>query len=147
MLTCNAFSQTSQVKIIDKAMANNIMEKHKDISERIKTQPGFRIQIYFDSGANSKIKSNIIKIKYDSLISVKRYDEDFIAKFPNTKSYLMYQEPNYKIRVGDFRTSFEAQGLLNYIIDYFPNAFIIKDEINFPVLHYSTQQIEEDTIK
>jgi hypothetical protein len=43
--------------------------------------------------------------------------------------YLTYQQPNFKVRCGDFRTRAEARKYVKSISAYFPSAFIVKDFI------------------
>lgn len=80
-------------------------------SKKIK---GFRIQLF---SGNSRWEA--VKVKSDFL---KKYKEE---KPP----HLVYQSPNFKIRVGDYRNRLEAQKFLElYKADY-PSAFIVQDEI------------------
>ena len=109
------------IEVIQDKKIDLLVSKHIMYNEVNNTISGYRIQIYFDSGNNSKNKANTTKNEFD-------------AKHPQYESYLIYQEPNYKIRVGDFRTRFESQGFLNEIMKDYPNAFIVKDEINLPKL-------------
>ena len=81
---------------------------------------GFRIQIFFDSGNNSKTKAQSIY-------------EEFKAKYPDIGAYLSFKSPNYKVRVGDFRTRLDAQRFLNEIIAEYPSAWIVADMIRFPI--------------
>ncbi len=81
---------------------------------------GYRIQIYNSSKRNARDEANKTRA-------------DFISKFPDVESYLLYAEPGwFKIRVGDFRTRTEATRLFLIISDEFPNAYIVPDFINFP---------------
>ena len=48
--------------------------------------------------------------------------------------YLIFQEPYYKVRIGDYRTKMEAEAFLKKISGSYSNAFVVKDEINFPKL-------------
>lgn len=54
---------------------------------------------------------------------------DFMKLYPEFIPDIIYQQPNYKVRLGNFRNRLEANKELQlYKID-FPNAFIIKDFI------------------
>jgi len=96
---------------------NVLLDKHIEINRTKQTMDGFRVQIYFDSGNNSKTKAQ-------SAV------DEFVAKFPKVGAYLTFKSPNYKVRVGDFRTRLDAQKFLNEIIADYPNAFVIADQIN-----------------
>jgi hypothetical protein len=53
-------------------------------------------------------------------------------KFTDEQAYLLFQEPNYKVRIGDFRTQLDALGYMRKIQVAYPNAFIVYDKINLP---------------
>jgi hypothetical protein len=77
---------------------------------------GYRVQIFFDSGSNSKNAAANIKTGFETV-------------FPDIKSYLSYKEPYYRVRVGDFRTLIEAVGFQQKIAIEYPNSFPVKDKI------------------
>ncbi len=101
-----------------------LVRKHIELNEKNPNINGYRVQIFFDSGNNSR--ENAIKIK-----------SDFILQHPDINCYLLWQQPNYKLRVGDFRTKIEAQGFLEKIRNEYKNAFIVKDKISFPFLDHT----------
>jgi hypothetical protein len=108
--------------VVSDARINTLVEKHIAFSENRGSIRGFRIQIFFDSGNNSK----------NSAVAAMN---EFKVKYPNVEAYLMYHEPNYKIRVGDFRCRMDAQRFLHKISGEYENAFIVKDDdINLPDL-------------
>ncbi len=96
-----------------------LIEKYNNQNQTKPIIHGYRVQIYFDSGNQSKKKANDVKTQ-------------FLAKKPDFPCYLVYQAPNFKVRVGDFRTRYEAYKLYREIRNDFPSAYIVKDEINFP---------------
>ncbi len=50
-------------------------------------------------------------------------------EFPELKSYVEYDQPYYKLRLGDFKTRLEATYYLQQVIILYPGAFIVKDKI------------------
>lgn len=106
-------------EIIQDPRVDLLVNKHIRINQVIKTMEGFRIQLFSDSGNNSKTKAQAV------------YDE-FLAKFPDMGVYLTFKSPNYKVRIGDFRTRLDAQQFLNELAGDYPNSFIIADQINLP---------------
>jgi hypothetical protein len=58
--------------------------------------------------------------------------EGFVAKYPAIGAYLQFKSPNYRVRVGDFRSRLEAQRFLNEVLVDYPNAFIVTDLISLP---------------
>ena len=125
ILTCyssfSAFSQSKsgKVEIIADEKVAELIEKHLEISRTKKYIQGFRIHIFSESGSNSKLAAMEIRAK-------------FLAKHPNSEVYIVFQEPNYKVRVGNFRSRMNARGFLKDILEDYPNAYVIKDFIDFP---------------
>ena len=75
---------------------------------------GFRIQV-MNSPDRSKVEAAKVKV----------YEQ-----FPDWKPYLLYQSPNYKLRVGNFKTQDEAQDALKQLSKFFPaSLYIIPDVI------------------
>ena len=58
----------------------------------------------------------------------------FKGLYPRVQSYITYKEPNYYLKVGDFRTRLEAQSFLNELKPNFPTLFIFREKINAPTL-------------
>ena len=76
-------------------------------------QDGYRIKIHFGVDRD---KAHLVKTK-------------FSARFNDFKSYEEYQQPNFVILVGDYKTKLEAFESLKKIQVEFPNAFIVKDKV------------------
>jgi hypothetical protein len=78
---------------------------------------GYRIKLFKDSGN-------------DALDAAHEIMDEFSEKFPGINAYLSFQEPYYRVRVGDFRTRLEALDKLEEIKKKYRNVWIIKDKIN-----------------
>src|ERR1700722_2611024 len=96
--------------LVKKQIAIN-EETTREIRQHV---PGFRIQ-----GINTPDRNKV----YDAKAKV--YQE-----FPDWKPYLLYQAPNYKLRVGDFKTQEEADAALQQLARLFPSGlYVIRDII------------------
>lgn len=84
-----------------------------------RTLSGYRVRIYFDNRQNARGASEAAMDK-------------FIADHPEIAAYRSYQNPFFKVTVGDFRTRSEAMELLQRIKTDFPTAFVVKETINYP---------------
>jgi hypothetical protein len=114
------FSQnTGKIVINQEDNITKLLQEHKTFNKNQTGIVGYRINIFFDSGNNSKSKAYSIKTQ-------------FMAEYPDVEAYVIYQEPNYKIKVGDFRTRLDAQRFQKEISNEYKNAFIIKELINLP---------------
>ena len=99
---------------------NALIELHKQINLLDSSIPGFRIQIFFESGNYSK--SLALEVK-----------QEFETKYLNQKAYVSFNEPYYRVRVGDFHSKIEAIGFLKKIIRKYPNAFEVEDRISIGI--------------
>jgi hypothetical protein len=125
ILVCLVFVFSGRSQNIGKITINQddkitqLLQDHKTFNKNQTGIVGYRIHIFFDSGNNSKSKAYSIK-------------SQFMAEYPDVEAYIVYQEPNYKVKVGDFRTRIDAQRFQNEISNEYKNAFIIKEIINLP---------------
>jgi hypothetical protein len=61
-------------------------------------------------------------------------------------AYRTYTNPYFKVTVGDFRTKSEAMELLSRIRSEFPSAFVVKENIEYPVVD-KNNAVVVDTVK
>ena len=112
-----AQAQTGRVRVVGDVAVNQMVEKHIELNSRAKTIPGYRVQIASFSGTSSK--ANAFNLR-----------ERFMADHPSVQAYIIYDEPNFKVKVGDFRSRLEAYAFLQEIKETY-KGYIIKDNI-FP---------------
>lgn len=105
-----------KVEIIQDERISQLADQYRKMSLNNPEVDGYRVQIFFDSGSNSKNAAANIKSGFETL-------------YPEIKSYLSYKEPYYRVRVGDFRSLTEAVGFQKKITDDYPNSFPVKDKI------------------
>jgi len=96
-----------------------LLQQHREIAIREQGIRGFRVQLSTDSGNQSKQRTQRRKAEFDLL-------------FPGVSSYIIFDSPEFKLRVGNFRTRLDAQRFLEKISSKHPAAFIVVDRINFP---------------
>ena len=114
-------SKHSNRAIIQDTLIDQLLDYHKRANSREQKVNGYRVHIYSDSGVRSKLRTDNEKA-------------DFDEKYPHIMSYITYDEPNYRIRVGDFRTRLDATRFLREVQRYYPSAYIVPERINFPEL-------------
>ena len=114
-----AASVQKKTEIVQDPRIDQLVSKHIKVNQELVTMDGFRIQLFSDSGNNSKTRAQVLQ-------------EELLVKYPEMGVYLTFKSPNYKIRLGDFRTKLDAQRILNQIAVDYPNAFIVSDQINLP---------------
>jgi len=91
----------------------SLLGKYKAYNHMVDYTDGFRVQIMF-----TDVRDEVYKSK-GSLYN----------QFPDLLSYVEYEQPYYKLRLGDFKTRLEATYYLQQIIPVYPGAFIVRDKI------------------
>ncbi len=86
-----------------------------------KKMTGYRVRIFFDNQQTARAKS-------ESVASA------FRAQHPGVGVYREYENPYFKVTVGDFRTKSDARKFLNSIKGAYPSGFIVREKINYPIL-------------
>lgn len=120
MFSVNAqmlFPSDGKVEIVQDERITQLSGHYLKVSQKNNSIDGYRIQIFFDSGSNSKKKASEIR-------------DEFQLNYSGVKAYLSYKEPYYRVRVGDFRTLIEAVGFQKKIGGNYPNSFPVKDKIS-----------------
>lgn len=110
------------VRVVSDPRIDKLAEEYPEIAGHIHSMEGFRIQIFFDSGNQSKLNATQAR-------------ERFIRQYPNVEAYITFREPYYRVRVGDFRTKLEADGFRKQILNNYPHAFTVNDQINPPPIN------------
>lgn len=95
-------------------------------NKKVHGVPGYRIRIYSESGIGAKEEQQKIRAK-------------FISHYPDIDAYHRYDEPFFKVYVGDCRTKSEALILYDRVKKNFPNPILVPDYINPKVARSSAQ--------
>jgi hypothetical protein len=110
-------TDTGKIEFIQDKKISELITKHIHLNEKAGIN-GYRIKIHF--GADKNVAKEI-KV-------------NFLSIYPTVPAYEKYDQPNFNIRVGNFRTKLEAYKFLKQIQSEFPSAFIVQDEIEFPTI-------------
>lgn len=98
---------------------DELLQLHLTYNELYPNMPGYRIQIFMESGN-------------EALTRAEEKKESFKEEYKDLPAYILFVAPYYRVRIGDFRTRLEGEEALQRISRKYPNAWIIKDVINFP---------------
>lgn len=110
-INLNTKAQTGQVNIQQSELIPELVELKSEMTKDGKLGERFTIQLYY---GDNKSASDVIK--------------DFRAKYNNWPSLIIYETPNYKVWIGNFRNRLEADRALLKIKPDFPSAFIPKPQ-------------------
>ena len=112
------WAQTDSIVVVKDPRVDSLVRKQIAINdvttrESRRYMPGFRIQVM-----NSPDRNKV----YDAKVKV--YQD-----FPDWKPYVLYQPPNYKLRVGDFKTEDEANDAMKQLSRLFPSGLYVIHDI------------------
>lgn len=89
---------------------------------RVRKMGGYRVQIYSDNNAHTA--KNAARAKERAILGV----------YPDLATYVMYDSPYWRLRVGDCRTRAEADELASELKKAFPayraEITVVRDRIN-----------------
>jgi len=125
----NAQTRKGRIEITGDVQVGELVKKHIEFNERMRTVPGFRVQIAALSGANSR----------DQAFELKRR---FKEEYPEVEVYIVFTEPNFRIKVGDFTSKLDAYVFMQRIKDRYPGN-IVKDNV-YPI-HLDMSNIVPET--
>lgn len=90
------------------------LKRHKEaITGTIYSARGYRVQIY---SGNDRAKATHIKI-------------DFIRRFPGIRTYMTYVSPQFRVKIGDYRTRADAEKMYEQVSTLYTPCMIVPDII------------------
>lgn len=92
------------------SLGSNPVEKKSGKRVRVK---GFRVQIF--SGTS---RSDAYAVQ-----------DKFQKSYRDVGSYVSYDEPNYRVKVGDFRSRAEATGFMQELRAQYRNVFVFTEDV------------------
>ena len=112
-------SEDAKCKIVNEKGIDELVMKYENILKNTDGINGWRLQLKFKAK-----ESEIIKIKLK-----------FIKLFPDIPVFLEYQEPYYRIRVGNCRTKLEALKIKDLIKRHFTDTYPVPEIISITDLN------------
>ena len=102
------YSQENSIRYND-TLTKKFYDLKKDYSKRVYESTFYTIQIYYGGLEDA-----------DSIL------EDFRENYQEIKSNLVFETPNYKVRIGEYKDINIASQKLEEIRRIYPSSFIIK---------------------
>ena len=113
-----SMAQKTEVEVVKDARIDELVKKQGAIvaPATVPQITGYRIQLFFD-------------------LDKKAVDDartKFATMYPKVETYIIFNAPNYFLKVGNFRTHLEAEKVKVGIDRDFPTNYIVKELINLP---------------
>jgi hypothetical protein len=108
-----------RVHIIQEPKLDEILLTFMEQNRKMGGIPCYWIRIYSGSSNNAREEAYETKAR-------------FLRKYEGIRNDVIYDDPNFKVYIGGYRSKSETLKLLNTIKKDFPTAFIVYDVIDFP---------------
>ncbi len=112
-------AQGGKVCIIQEEKLDEVLLLFMEQNRKLGGIPCYWIRIYSGSAHNSREEAYETKAR-------------FLSKYEGIRNDVIYDNPNFKVYIGGYRSKSETLKLLNRIKRHFPTAFIVYDIIDFP---------------
>jgi SPOR domain len=113
ILLCSMIAVKAQVVVNKPTWLEPLCSKYDLYSKIMDETNGYRLQIMY---SNDKAEVMAAKTKFYQL-------------FPSVRAYVHYEQPYYKLRVGDFKTRLDVARALDQISLSYPSTFLVKDHV------------------
>lgn len=110
-----------------------LIAKQRQIHDNDSTIDGFRVQIFMELGNDALAHADSIK-------------SEFIEMYPDVPIYLVFGQPYYRLRIGDFRTRIEAENMYHQVKKKYKNAFVTADRIELPYIALCFEDMNIDSL-
>ena len=112
-------NEAGEVHLMQEQRLDEILMLFMEQNRKMGGIPCYWIRIYSGSAHNSREEAYETKAR-------------FLRKYEGIRNDVIYDDPNFKVYIGGYRSKSETLKLLNTIKRDFPTAFIVYDVIDFP---------------
>ena len=119
LLSVSCMAQKGFLKLHQDSRIDLLVMKQRQIYANDNTIDGFRVQIFMELGNDAVRHADSVKAVFEE-------------KYPDVPIYLIFGQPYYRLRVGDFRTRLEAENQYQQLKGEYGNSFVTADRINLP---------------
>jgi len=109
IFACNLWAQEQKPTVIQDPKFENLLNEKRKINASLTVNDCYKIQIYTGSSEIAKKTLN-----------------EFRLEFTGMDATIVFNTPNYKVWVGNFRTRIEAEKTLSEINNRYKNVLLIK---------------------
>jgi len=134
LLSISCVAQKGVLILNQSPRIDTLLMKQRQIHAADSTIDGYRVQIFMELGNDA--------LKHADSVMTK-----FSEKYPDVPIYLIFGQPYYRLRIGDFRTRLEAEHMYQRVKKKYKNAFVTADRINLPYIALCSNVIDWSAIK
>ncbi|MEO6168746.1 MAG: SPOR domain-containing protein [Chitinophagales bacterium] len=106
-------AQTGSITVVQDSGVQKVLKLYQSFATEKRAVSGFRVQL-----ASNSNRTIVMDLK-----------SKFMQQYPEVNAYVVYQQPQFKLRVGDFVSRKEATKFRDDLRASFPTAFTVPDKI------------------
>jgi len=106
---CHSYAQEQNITVIQDQKFEQLLNEKRKINSSLTVNDSYKIQIYTGGSENAKKTLN-----------------EFRQEFSDIDATIIFNTPNYKVWVGNFKTRIEAEKTLSEINNRYKNVLLIK---------------------
>lgn len=106
-------AQSGNIILVEDSGVQKVLKLYQYFATEKRAVNGFRLQL-----SSSSNRTSVMDMK-----------ATFTQQYPEVNCYVTYQQPQFKLRIGDFEKRAEANKFLEEIKSNFPTAFVVPDKI------------------
>lgn len=118
---CSFVSAQGSVKVVADERMQFLLNKHIEFNVQARTVQGYRVRVAAFSGTGAKDKAFELK-------------ETLLGQNQSLQAYVIYDDPNFIVKWGDFISRLDAYAAFETIKSLYPDASIVRDDVNLPKL-------------
>jgi hypothetical protein len=107
------FSQERKIIVIQDQKIEQLLKEKRRINMNNPSNEHYKIQIFYGNSDESKKKL-----------------QEFKKEFKDVDATIIYNSPNYKVWIGNYKTRIEVEKMFLEIKKKYPNALIMKPNAN-----------------
>lgn len=134
LLSISCIAQNGVLILNQSSKIDTLIMKQRQIHANDSTIDGFRVQIFMELGNDALRHADSVKMA-------------FVEKYPEVPIYLIFGQPYYRLRIGDFRTRLEAENMYQRVKKVYKNAFVTADRINLPYIALCSSDVSWDAVQ
>ena len=106
-----ALAQSAQAQVVQDSRIPELLKLKSQMTVNDELADRYKIQLF-----------------YGQITEANKVQDEYKSKYAQWEPKIVYESPNYKVWVGNFRNRLEADRALLKIKENFPSAFVMKPE-------------------
>lgn len=115
------------------SLASDTVLSSQSIPGEVRVHGGERLLALLDTltELSYPLEGFRIQLAFGKKDEVNELRTEFLKAYPALGAYISWLQPNFRLRIGDFRTRLQAERFKQEIQETYPGCYIVRDIIEF----------------